>query len=380
MFEASRFPVQSAFTMEWILVFLFSSLVIPEISGSVDPELAKSIESNLLLLLRMPSRPAVDRRKAFIPPHMLELYRKQANSEYETVNLPLPGQHTLSANTVTSFFHTGDPADSQTSDPSKGSLNFDISTLPSTEGITAAELRLTISATGGPGPHYQTIRVHDVIQPGISGKTQPILRLLDTKQVDVSRSNGVSLDILPAVEGWRAGKPNFGIVVEVRTRKEPAVRMRRSTETEADWREAQPVLFIYSDDGQNKRRRIEDLLSRRSRSTERAKGGKRRDLCKRRPMRIDFSDVGWSDWIVAPAGYDAYFCDGECPFPLPEHMNTTNHATIQTLVNSVKPNLMPKPCCAPTSLEPISMLYLDNNGKTVLKTYADMVVTGCGCI
>lgn len=38
------------------------------------------------------------------------------------------------------------------------------------------------------------------------------------------------------------------------------------------------------------------------------------------------------DWIIAPEGYAAYYCQGECAFPLNSYMNATNHAIVQTLV------------------------------------------------
>lgn len=43
------------------------------------------------------------------------------------------------------------------------------------------------------------------------------------------------------------------------------------------------------------------------------------------------------DWIIAPKGYAANYCDGECSFPLNAHMNATNHAIVQTLVSSRGP-------------------------------------------
>lgn len=39
------------------------------------------------------------------------------------------------------------------------------------------------------------------------------------------------------------------------------------------------------------------------------------------------------DWIIAPEGYAAYYCEGECSFPLNSYMNATNHAIVQTLVS-----------------------------------------------
>lgn len=45
------------------------------------------------------------------------------------------------------------------------------------------------------------------------------------------------------------------------------------------------------------------------------------------------------DWIIAPDGYAAYYCEGECAFPLNSYMNATNHAIVQTLV-SLKQSLI----------------------------------------
>nr|BAM95188.1 fusion proteins of collagen binding domain and bone morphogenetic protein 4 protein [Expression vector pBac-IE2-HsCBDBMP4-Puro] len=105
---------------------------------------------------------------------------------------------------------------------------------------------------------------------------------------------------------------------------------------------------------------------------------KKNKNCRRHSLYVDFSDVGWNDWIVAPPGYQAFYCHGDCPFPLADHLNSTNHAIVQTLVNSVNSSI-PKACCVPTELSAISMLYLDEYDKVVLKNYQEMVVEGCGC-
>ena len=103
-----------------------------------------------------------------------------------------------------------------------------------------------------------------------------------------------------------------------------------------------------------------------------------RNRCRRHPLYVDFNDVGWHKWIIAPSGYDAFFCLGECRFPLADHMNSSSHAMVQTLVNSVN-RAVPRACCVPTSLSPIALLYLDPQDRVVLKNYQDMVVEGCGC-
>ncbi|ELK32274.1 Bone morphogenetic protein 6 [Myotis davidii] len=95
--------------------------------------------------------------------------------------------------------------------------------------------------------------------------------------------------------------------------------------------------------------------------------------CRKHELYVSFQDLGWQDWIIAPKGYAANYCDGECSFPLNAHMNATNHAIVQTLVHLMNPEYVPKPCCAPTKLNAISVLYFDDNSNVILKKYRNMV-------
>lgn len=61
-------------------------------------------------------------------------------------------------------------------------------------------------------------------------------------------------------------------------------------------------------------------------------------------------------------------------------MNATNHAIVQSLVHLMHPPKYPKPCCAPTKLNPISVLYVPNDNNVCLKKYKRMVVKSCGCL
>ncbi len=40
--------------------------------------------------------------------------------------------------------------------------------------------------------------------------------------------------------------------------------------------------------------------------------------CARRYLKVDFADIGWSEWIISPKSFDAYFCSGSCQFPMPK--------------------------------------------------------------
>lgn len=49
---------------------------------------------------------------------------------------------------------------------------------------------------------------------------------------------------------------------------------------------------------------------------------------------LTFSYSPPQDWVIAPQGYSAYYCEGECSFPLDSCMNATNHAILQSLVSA----------------------------------------------
>ncbi|XP_042263649.1 growth/differentiation factor 5 [Thunnus maccoyii] len=104
-----------------------------------------------------------------------------------------------------------------------------------------------------------------------------------------------------------------------------------------------------------------------------------RPRCHRRRLHVNFKEMGWDDWIIAPLEYESFHCDGVCDFPIRSHLEPTNHAIIQTLMNSMDPESTPPTCCVPTRLSPISILYIDSANNVVYKQYEDMVVESCGC-
>lgn len=63
------------------------------------------------------------------------------------------------------------------------------------------------------------------------------------------------------------------------------------------------------------------------------------------------------DWIIAPEGYAAYYCEGECAFPLNSYMNATNHAIVQTLVSGA---------CVPSGHAPLGGVTAGSGGPAQL--------------
>ncbi|KAI5606311.1 growth/differentiation factor 10, partial [Silurus asotus] len=103
-------------------------------------------------------------------------------------------------------------------------------------------------------------------------------------------------------------------------------------------------------------------------------------VCSRRYLKVDFADIGWSEWVLSPKSFDAYYCAGTCEFPIPKVVRPSNHATIQSIVKTVGiiPGI-PEPCCVPEKMNPLSVLFLDEARNIVLKNYPDMSVETCSC-
>ena len=316
-----------------------------------------------------------------------------------------------------------------------------MSGIPKNEVLSAAELRIYMNNASfheignvnnrsrfGTTLNSLKVEVYEIMQiSGDETDSEVQSRLIDTRVLDLSSAESwISFDVYPAVLNWKRNSClNHGLEIRLLPSKINfhdlqhhngsfhRVRLLRSSNfSHRQWKINRPLLVTYMNDGKatagdpanqtdnglhsrerrethrkhkdgnnkNNRRR-----SRRNRKNKRRNKKRRKikkgdkNLCRRRPLYVDFSDVGWNDWIVAPDGYNAYYCQGECNFPLAHHLNSTNHAIVQTLVHSVDPSAVPKSCCVPTELSAISMLYLDEWDKVVLKNYQGMVVDACGC-
>ncbi|XP_047446987.1 bone morphogenetic protein 10 [Mugil cephalus] len=128
----------------------------------------------------------------------------------------------------------------------------------------------------------------------------------------------------------------------------------------------------------------EDLIQMRSNliydTAARIRRNAKGNHCKKQSLYVEFKDIGWDSWILAPTGYDAFECSGICSFPLTKHVTPTKHAIVQTLVNINSPQKAARACCVPTKLDPISLLYLDDTGVVTYKyKFEGMVVAECGC-
>lgn len=94
--------------------------------------------------------------------------------------------------------------------------------------------------------------------------------------------------------------------------------------------------------------------------------------CCRYPLTVDFEAFGW-DWIIAPKRYKANYCSGECEFVFLQKYPHTH------LVHQANPRGSAGPCCTPTKMSPINMLYFNDKEQIIYGKIPAMVVDRCGC-
>ncbi|XP_069500734.1 bone morphogenetic protein 2-like [Ambystoma mexicanum] len=365
---------------------------------------AESIQSILLGHLGLRGPPHL-KPGSVIPQYLLDLHRFHSGESQVLKNSEshFLYKHAERSNTVRVFHHT-DSVTSNENQPEGNSLcfPFNMSSVPQDEELTGLELRLFIKEFGMKRPD-STMRIN-LYHVTDQSKNKGVL--LESRLLILDKPKWESFDVTPVLKWILRGGDGLRFVAEVLLLNgscsvhHPSGHLRVSRsrgEDEIQWALERPQLVAYSHDGRSKpftkrfkrgRRSIWrsrwDADKRRkalqiSRSRRTGKKQKKSNMrCRRHPLFVDFKDVGWNQWIVAPKGYHAFFCHGECRFPLADHLNSSSHAMVQTLVNSVN-SAVPRACCVPTMLSSLPMLYLDEDEKVVLKNYKDMVVEGCGC-
>ncbi|MED6280040.1 hypothetical protein CHARACLAT_006733 [Characodon lateralis] len=265
-------------------------------------------------------------------------------------------------------------------------LFFNMSVLEPVELLSLAQLEIKLywmplrPADLLKGPRAVNLSIYKLIQATLRGaKPQANRRLLLSQSVQLQLEPAkIIMDLTPLAESWRKPGHNYGLVAELSPLNGdpgelvpflPGNTLPLEAALSFPLIEASLVIVSLNPHQCRSRQRRNSVHLPVTPST----------VCKARRLYIDFKDVGWQDWIIAPHGYMANYCHGECPFPLSESLNGTNHAILQTLVHSLDPQGTPQPSCVPIRLSPISMLYYDNNDNVVLRHYQDMVVDECGC-
>ncbi|NP_999820.1 protein DVR-1 homolog precursor [Strongylocentrotus purpuratus] len=277
---------------------------------------------------------------------------------------------------------------------------FDIGRIPQGETVTSAELRVFRDA-GRQGRSLYRIDVLLLRERGSDGSRSPVY--LDSTIVGAGDHGWLVFDMTSATSTWRSYPgANVGLQLRVESLQGLNIDPTDAGVVGVGNNEGrEPFMVVFFQRNEEVIATNSHLRRNRRAATRQKKGGKRprkpdtdndiasRDSasslnsdwqCKRKNLFVNFEDLDWQEWIIAPLGYVAFYCQGECAFPLNGHANATNHAIVQTLVHHMSPSHVPQPCCAPTKLSPITVLYYDDSRNVVLKKYKNMVVRACGCL
>ncbi|KAF1630130.1 Growth/differentiation factor 5, partial [Eudyptes filholi] len=332
-----------------------------------------------------------------ITPHeyMLSLYRTLSDAERKGVNGSVKLEAGL-ANTITSFIDKGQ--DERAPTVRKQKYIFDISALEK-DGLLGAELRILRKKPSDTWKSHSSGKTSQVKLFSCSTNRQAAT-LLDSRTVSITDTP--KWEVFDIWKLFRNFKNLVNLCFELETfDRGRAVDLRSVGFNRTGRQVNEKALFlvfgrtkkrdlffneIKARSGQDDKTVYEYLFNqrRKRRAPLATRQGKRptknlKARCSRKALHVNFKDMGWDDWIIAPLEYEAYHCEGLCEFPLRSHLEPTNHAVIQTLMNSMDPESTPPTCCVPTRLSPISILFIDSANNVVYKQYEDMVVESCGC-
>ncbi|XP_066143448.1 protein 60A [Euwallacea fornicatus] len=359
----------------------------------------REMEVEFLNLLGLPNRPRKINKatvKKSAPKFLLDIYKSLLDEDEEDhrrikrdADLNLSGEEQMKidqSDVIMTFESINHHVDSVRHERGKR-LWFDVSELPVAEDIVGAELKIyqNQSLSKHRDKNY-TMSAYQLIE---SEEGESELEFMSQIETTADFTGWLGINVTKCLASWVAfPRSNRGIYLSVRpTDKTHEIRPEDiGLVTVKGDEETHPFMVAFLKASTSFRPRTTREVRTRVRKSDissvfhnRGYEPEIRSSCQINTLYISFKDLKWQDWIIAPDGYAAYFCHGECNFPLNAHMNASNHAIVQTLVHLMNPTRYPKSSCAPTKLSPISVLYFLDDHNVVLKKYKQMVVKTCGC-
>ncbi|XP_013113953.1 growth/differentiation factor 8 [Stomoxys calcitrans] len=214
--------------------------------------------------------------------------------------------------------------------------------------------------------NQQKIIVSEVQQETTSNR-KPAVKTIAAQTVDV-QDEWIKIDIEWPIKRW-FGNHELNHLIQITCQSCDMTAMDHIISTEKDYR---PFIMVNT---QSRKRQ-----TRQKRNINCTHGVTE---CCREKLYISFADIGWSDWIAAPEGYDAYFCRGSCNTVASVANSGSQHSTfLQKLLNKPgqrRKNLEMVPCCTAKKYSSLQLLLVQNITASREMILPNMVVESCGC-
>nr|XP_043869174.1 growth/differentiation factor 2 [Solea senegalensis] len=340
--------------------------------------------------------------KIYPPQFMLELYNK-----YATDSSTIPQSDVIRSFTVQDI-----KLSMTNGTKSKHRLQFNV-TVPSHEKITTAELQIFFFPDAASTTSYHSfhtiVKVYEVDRNDLTSTAQ----LLVGREVTSSQTMWMRFDVTSAIQRWiksgsaatvfdvvvdkrdcgaslsgKAAAGCFNMSMSIGDNTSTALIVfsddldSRNRENKKELREMihhQEETFLHSGADWNRGEELPNQILEAQQHPRRTKRKAEREYCQRTSLKVNFKDIGWDSWIVAPPEYDAFECRGLCYHPLTDESTPSKHALIQTLINIRDPKKANMACCVPIKLDPITVMYQENGRLTIRYLYEEMKVAECGC-
>jgi len=166
---------------------------------------------------------------------------------------------------------------------------------------------------------------------------------IDVTPSKLSNKKSVSIDIRGDIERW---KEKRGSKAEYR------LRLKCSTEPCIETDSLPFIDLVYQ--------------KYRPKQAERPESECKAGQCCRKSIRVTVTDLGWDDWFFMPQAFDYHYCQGSC-----KNAKNSPYTSLLRSLNS-------QPCCAPTELRNIRVLYAQ--GQLIYdKVIYNFMPESCAC-
>ena len=176
-----------------------------------------------------------------------------------------------------------------------------------------------ITARTNLSPKALTNELNSMIDPETGKASHLNLEHSDRKRRDVltnligKPNNGINIeDTYNEITNKIEFENPSMISVKEETTKKPTVE-----DTKQDWKPK--VQYIPWPKMRARRKKVRDQSKRlpiHEDNNNIESTSKVAEACGRKPLRINFEDIGWGSRIIEPRKIDAYYCSGACNFPL----------------------------------------------------------------